>query len=229
MPRQLPSATALIHCRASSSCSPGKYRTSADTKVRRQMLGDISDVRIGDGRYLLDALVMVPDKTKVGDHRSETVPTREFRGVDDEAGKITRCLDLGVNRPGKFAEVLRRPRDDHRHTDGLNDRVADRPQECAGHGISAVTSDHDKLCRLRCFDERASWLIANEKPADSHVGIAFLPTRQRLANKTLCFCFDRRPVDTRKFDEFSGAPRVHCYQADATTGGFVKCDLGSEF
>ena len=74
-------------------------------KVRRQMLGDISDVRIGDDRYLLDALVMVPDETKVGDHRSETVPTREFRGVDDEAGKIARCLDLGVNRLGKFSEV----------------------------------------------------------------------------------------------------------------------------
>jgi hypothetical protein len=26
-------------------------------------------------------------------------------GVDDEAGEITRCLDLGVNRAGKFTEV----------------------------------------------------------------------------------------------------------------------------
>ena len=48
---------------------------------------------------------MVPDEAKVSDHSSETVPPRELRRVDDEAGKITLCLDLGVNRPGKFTEV----------------------------------------------------------------------------------------------------------------------------
>ena len=91
-----------------------------------------------------------------------------------------------------------------------------------------MTPNHDKLCRLRCFDDRAGWLIANEELGHSHVGIAFLPPRQRLAHQTLFFCLDRRPVHTRKFDELSVAPRMQCYQADVATRGFVKCDLSSE-
>ena len=52
-----------------------------------------------------------------------------------------------------------------------------------------MTSNHDKLCRLRCFDERAGWSIANDELLRSHVGIAFLPTRQRLGQKALFFFF----------------------------------------
>jgi hypothetical protein len=69
------------------------------------MLGNIADVRVGDKCDSLDALLMVPDETKVGDHRPETIPARECRGVDDEAGKIASCIDLGINRLRQFSEI----------------------------------------------------------------------------------------------------------------------------
>jgi hypothetical protein len=44
------------------------------------------------------------------DHSSGYVPKLsqpgEFRGVDDEAGKFTRCFDLAVNRLGEFCDVF---------------------------------------------------------------------------------------------------------------------------
>jgi hypothetical protein len=62
------------------------------------MLGDIPEVRVGYERDFLDVLVVIPDEAKVVDHRSETVPAGEFRGVDNEAGKIAPCLNLGIDR-----------------------------------------------------------------------------------------------------------------------------------
>ena len=59
------------------------------------MLGDIPNMRVGDDRDFLNVLVVIPDEAKVGYHRTETVPARECRGVDNEAGKIASRLDLG--------------------------------------------------------------------------------------------------------------------------------------
>ena len=47
-----------------------------------------------------------------------------------------------------------RPRDDHRHMDRVNDRVADRTQHHAGQAASAVTAHDDKLSGFRLFDQR---------------------------------------------------------------------------
>ena len=52
-----------------------------------------------------------------------------------------------------------------------------------------MTPEDDKPCGFGCFDERAGWSIANEVRLHSHVGIAFLPTRQRLGQKALFFFF----------------------------------------
>ena len=83
-----------------------------------------------------------------------------------------------------------------------------------------MTSNHDKLCRLRCFDERAGRPIANEELAQSHVGIAFLPTRQRLGQKALFFfCLYFRPIHTRKFGSLPITPRM---QRCAFTNAFEK-------
>ena len=48
---------------------------------------------------------MVADETKWVTIVPKWSQPWEFRGVDDEAGKFTRRLDLGVNRPGKFSKV----------------------------------------------------------------------------------------------------------------------------
>jgi hypothetical protein len=57
-----------------------------------------------------------------------------------------------------------------------------------------VTPKDDKLCGFGCFDERAGWSIANEVRLHSHVGIAFLPSRQRLVQKARFFCLYCRPM-----------------------------------
>ena len=92
-----------------------------------------------------------------------------------------------------------------------------------------MTPNYDKLRRLRSFDERTGWPIANDELGHSHIGIAFLPTRQRLGQKALSlFCLYFRPIHTRKFGHLQITPRMQCYQTDAATRGFVKCNPRSE-
>src|ERR1700751_5178891 len=70
------------------------------------MLSDIPDMRVCDNRDFLDVLLMIPDEAKMGHHRSETVPARERRGVDNEVPKIASCLNLGVNRRCQLDEIV---------------------------------------------------------------------------------------------------------------------------
>ena len=79
----------------------------------------------------------------------------------------------------------RRTRHDHRPVHGLNDRVADRTQKHAGESTASVTPDDDELGGFRCVDERTRRSITHEALVHSHVGIAFLPTRQTLGQKAL--------------------------------------------
>ena len=83
-----------------------------------------------------------------------------------------------------------------------------------------MTPEDDKPCGFGCFDERAGWSIANEVRLHSHVGIAFLPTRQRLGQKALFFfCLYFRPIHTRKFGSLPITPRM---QRCAFTNAFEK-------
>ena len=83
-----------------------------------------------------------------------------------------------------------------------------------------MTPEDDKPCGFGCFDERAGWSIANEVRLHSHVGIAFLPTRQRLGQKALFFfCLYFRPIHTRKFGSLPIKPRM---QRCAFTNAFEK-------
>jgi hypothetical protein len=74
-------------------------------KVRSQMLGEITEVRVGYDRDFLDMLVVIAHEPYVSHQRPEAVPTRKVRRVDDEAGKSAARLDFGINDFGKFSEV----------------------------------------------------------------------------------------------------------------------------
>ena len=68
--------------------------------------------------------------------------------------------------------VLGRPRDDHRHTDRVNDRIADRTQQHASHAAPAVAAHDDKLRGLRLFGQRSTREIKSKESVHLDIGIA---------------------------------------------------------
>src|SRR6478672_7430273 len=70
------------------------------------MLCDISQVGVRYDADFLDALVMISNEAKLVDHCPKTLPSRERRGFDDEAGKTAGCLDVRVDRLRQFHKVV---------------------------------------------------------------------------------------------------------------------------
>jgi len=70
------------------------------------MFCDISQSGVRYESDSLYALVMIANEAKVGDHRPQTLPSGERRGVNDEAGKTAGCLDVWIDRLRELHKVV---------------------------------------------------------------------------------------------------------------------------
>ena len=61
------------------------------------MLSDFSQSGIAYEADLLDVPVMISHEAEVGRHCSETLPPGKRRGLDDDAGEISRLLNVWVD------------------------------------------------------------------------------------------------------------------------------------
>ena len=157
-------------------------------------------------------------------------PTERSRARDATSLRCARGSATVLPAPVKGSRRRRRrPGDDHRYPDGVQDCVADRAQQHAGQTAPAVTAHDDKLSGFRLFDELSRRPIAHDQSVHRHVGIAFLPARQTFGETALRCRFHRRPVQLRKLARRDVAPCVQGDQIDAATRRFVERDRRREF
>src|SRR6185503_4274056 len=75
-------------------------------EVRRELLRDTAQRRVGHDRDLPDVLVVIADEAKVRRHRAEAVPPRERGDLEDEPGEVAGGLDERVDRLRELHEVF---------------------------------------------------------------------------------------------------------------------------
>ena len=74
--------------------------------MRRDVLRDVPEWRVGDHRDLLHVPVVIANEPQVVDQRPEAVPAREVRCGDDEPRQVAMLLNLGVQRLGNLDEIV---------------------------------------------------------------------------------------------------------------------------
>ena len=65
--------------------------------MRCQMLCHIPERGVRHHSDLLDAPVMVSNKTHMSDQCAETLPARKRWRIDDQAAEAAVCFDIGIN------------------------------------------------------------------------------------------------------------------------------------
>jgi hypothetical protein len=84
----------------------GKVPNLCRHEMGRQMLGDISQSRVGYQTDFLNVLMMISYESKVLYHGTETFPTGEYRALDDETGEAADFFNVGIDPFGQQYKVF---------------------------------------------------------------------------------------------------------------------------